>query len=134
MTRSAPLILSAANMYLKLNELDNAQGMCDALREQQVLVPPLPLPIASLDLPRLACGAPPLGGAPPPSSPSHSGVASPTFLTVLVQGLSTEQKSMLAAKENDIVKARQAERGTKAMGGTRASAWQRKVDQAESAK
>ena len=41
---------------------------------------------------------------------------------------------MLAAKENDIVKARQAERGTKAMGGTRASAWQRKVDQAESAK
>jgi len=61
-------------------------------------------------------------------------VASPTFLTVLVQGLSTEQKSMLAAKENDIVKARQAERGTKAVGGTRASAWQRKVDQAESAK
>ena len=39
---------------------------------------------------------------------------------------------MLAAKENDIVKARQAERGTKAAaGGNRASAWQRKVDAAE---
>lgn len=49
--------------YLKLGELDEAQGMCDALRDQQ--------------------------------------------------GLSTEQKSMLAAKENDIVKARQAARRTR---------------------
>lgn len=33
-TRSAPLVLSAANMHLQLGELNAAQGLCTALREQ----------------------------------------------------------------------------------------------------
>ena len=52
------------------------------------------------------------------------------------QGLSTEQKSLLAAKENEIEKARQkANQGASRSAGTgrfqKASAWQQKLDQAQ---
>ena len=68
-------------MHLKLNELDAASGLCEALRD--------------------------------------------------VQGLSTEQKSLLASKENEIVVARQAARGQAAQSGRKATAWQQKLDQAQ---
>ena len=85
MTRSSPLLLSIANMHIKLGELDDASNLCKALSEQQ--------------------------------------------------GLSTEQKVLLAAKDNEIEKARQkASQGSgrsEGVGRSRqASAWQQKLDQA----
>ena len=78
-TRSSPLLLSMANMHIKLGELDHASSLCKTLSEQQ--------------------------------------------------GLSSEQKSLLAAKENEIEKARQ--KGGGGGGGLRkASVWQQKLDQA----
>ena len=79
MTRSSPLLLSIANMHIKLGELDHASSLCKTLSEQQ--------------------------------------------------GLSSEQKSLLAGKENEIEKARQ--KGGGGGGGLRkASVWQQKLDQA----
>ena len=85
MTRSSPLLLSIANMHIKLGELDHASSLCKTLSEQQ--------------------------------------------------GLSSEQKSLLAAKENEIEKARQkaGQGGGRPEGGGRsrqASVWQQKLDQA----
>ena len=84
-TRSSPLLLSIANMHIKLGELDHASSLCKTLSEQQ--------------------------------------------------GLSSEQKSLLAAKENEIEKARQkaGQGGGRPEGGGRsrqASVWQQKLDQA----
>ena len=84
-TRSSPLLLSIANMHIKLGELDHASSLCKTLSEQQ--------------------------------------------------GLSSEQKSLLAAKENEIEKARQkaGQGGGRPEGGSRsrqASVWQQKLDQA----
>ena len=75
-TRSSPLLLSMANMHIKLGELDHASSLCKTLSEQQ--------------------------------------------------GLSSEQKSLLAAKENEIEKARGGGGG----GLRKASVWQQKLDQA----
>lgn len=79
-TRSSPLLLSIANMHIKLGELDHASSLCKTLSEQQ--------------------------------------------------GLSSEQKSLLAAKENEIEKVRLGGRPEGGGGPRKASVWQQKLDQA----
>ena len=128
-TRSAPLLLSAANMHIKLGELDAAANFCAVLQEQMGAHSPAVAVAAKckrrrLCQPRAACGCPHntaflLSPSPRPH-PDGAGQ------------LSTEQKTVLAKKEKEITAARAlAGKGTVKEPNRRLSAWQQKLDQAE---